>query len=83
MQSVRKSIPLIFLLKFLCLAANAQAELTPLLVPTLDAATNKFTGKSVIADSIDNQAQGQAFRDRIYYYDFILDAAGTAHVFIC
>jgi hypothetical protein len=61
----------------LCLLSNAiQAELTPLVVPTLHG--NKYVGKSVIADSFDNV--NQKFRDRIYSYDLAVDNSGTAYV---
>jgi len=63
-----------------CLSSSALAELTPLLVPTLDSTTNKYVGKSVITDSIDNRAPGQQFRDRTYYYDLALDSSGRAYV---
>ncbi|MBF0201153.1 MAG: hypothetical protein HQK66_07540 [Desulfamplus sp.] len=54
----------------------------PLLVPALDGNTNKFTGKSVIADSMDNSSSipNQQFRDRIYYYDLALNGTGKAYV---
>jgi hypothetical protein len=77
-----------------CLLSNAiQAELTPLVVPTLDYSslktvfdyqTNQFrqqpryVGKSVIADSIDNRKL--KFRDRIYSYDLAIDNSGKAYV---
>lgn len=65
----------------LCLLSSAvQAELATLMMPTFDAATNKLIGKSVIADSLDNVNQSQRYRDRIYYYDFVNDANGTAYV---
>lgn len=70
-----------FATALLCLfSLGVRAELTPLLVPTLDPATSKYTGKSVVADSIDNQSQSQPFRDRIYHYDLALDANGKAYV---
>lgn len=56
------------------------AQLTPLLVPEFDSFTKKYTGKSLIADSIDNQAPNQSFRDRTYYYDLALDSTGKAYV---
>lgn len=60
-----------------CLLSHAiHAELTPLIVPTLNG--NKYVGKSVIADSIDNVKQ--KFRDRSYYYDFDVDESGRALV---
>ncbi len=68
------------LLALLFFALNAQAELKPLLVPNLDVVSNKFIGKSVIADSIDNQSLNQQFRDRTYYYDLALDSTGKAYV---
>lgn len=67
-------------LLFLIFSNYLSAEMVPLMVPSFDPASNKFTGKSVITDSIDNQAPGQQFRDRTYFYDFAIDASGKAYV---
>ncbi len=70
----------LIIVSFYLFSCNIQAELTPLLFPVLDHTTNKYKGKSVIADSIDNQTLGHQFRDRTYYYDLALDSNGKAYV---
>lgn len=77
MRSYARCLATSWLLIF---SVNSQAELQALKVPTLNPATHKFIGSSVIADSIDNQAPNQQFRDRTYYYDLALDSTGKAYV---
>jgi len=73
----------------LCLLSSAiQAELTPLIQPSLSDSIffttqdgrklPKYVGKSVVADSFDNK--NWKFRDRIYSYDLAVDDSGKAYV---